>query len=201
MLDHQEPFDALRSERLGCYLADQPGLRMTISSAGFLLLQSRREAALQDALAEETGLRLPAPQQVCTQGNYALLWLTPTEWLLELPAEESLSLRSALARRLTSSVSVANDISDAFACCQVNGRRAAEVLMSGCSLDLRSSAFHPGRVACTVVADVPAILWKTGEPNRFRCLFDRSFAAHIRNWLRDATRGDPRESRPMAPAW
>lgn len=188
MLEHQEPFAALGNERLGCYLADQPGLRVTISDAGFLLLQSRRETALQDALAEETGLRLPAPQEVSTRGNYALLWLTPAEWLLELPAGESQSLRSALARRLNSSLSVVSDISDAFACCQVSGGRAAEVLMSGCSLDLRSWTFHAGRVARTVLADVPAILWKTGEPNRFRCLFDRGFAAHIRHWLSEATR-------------
>lgn len=201
MLEHQEPFDALGNERLGCYLADQPGLRMTISYAGFLLLQSRREAALQEALTEETGLQLPAPQEFCTRGNYALLWLTPAEWLLELPAVESLTLRNALARRLTSSLSVVNDLSDAFACCQVNGRRAAEVLMGGCSLDLRSEVFHPGRVARTVLADVPAILWKTGEPNRFRCLFDRSFAAHIRHWLTDVAQSDPRASRPVAATW
>lgn len=193
MLEHQEPFAALGNERLGSHLADQPGLRVTTSYAGFLLLQSRREAALQDALAQETGLRLPAPQEACTRGNYALLWLTPAEWLLALPAGESQSLQSALARRLTSSLSVVNDISDAFACCQVNGGRAAEVLMGGCSLDLRSGAFHTGRVSRTVLADVPAILWKTGEPNRFRCLFDRSFAAHLRHWLTDAT---PRKSRP-----
>jgi sarcosine oxidase subunit gamma len=152
------------------------------------LLQSRREAALQDALAEEAGLSLPGPHEACTRGNYALLWLTPAEWLLELPAGESQSLRSALARRLTPSHSVVSDISDAFACCQVNGNRAADVLMSGCSLDLRSWAFQTGRVARTALADVPAILWKTGEPNRFRCLFDRSFAAHIRHWLSEAAR-------------
>lgn len=115
MLEHQEPFDALGNEHLGNSLADQPGLRVTTSSAGFLLLQSKHEAALQGALAEETGLSLPGPHEACTRGNYALLWLTPA-------------------------------------------------------------------------ADVPAILWKTGEPNRFRCLFDRSFAARIRQWLTDATR-------------
>jgi heterotetrameric sarcosine oxidase gamma subunit len=188
MLEHQKPFDSLPESRGSCLVVDEPGLRVTLSGAGFLLLQSTSEATLQDALTSEIGLELPAPQQCCVRGNYTLLWLTPAEWLLELPAKETDSLQSALTRRLATSLTAMTDISDAFACCQVNGARATEMLMSGCSLDLRTRAFPAGRVARAALADIPAILWKTGEPHRFRCLVDRSFAGHLRNWLVDMTR-------------
>lgn len=188
MREHQEPFDSLR-EDLSSRLPNWAGLRVTISTAGLLLLQSRSEAALQDALTGEIGLTIPAPGEACVRGDYALLWLTPAEWLLELPVREIDSLQSALTRRLSTSFTVLTDMSDAFACLEVNGTSAAEVLMSGCSLDLHPHAFRAGRVACTEFADIPIIIRKTEEPHGFRCLIDRSFAGHMRNWLMDRAQG------------
>lgn len=188
MLKHQNSFESLREHRSGC-LADESGFRVTLSHAGYLLLQSTFESSLQDALASEIGLDLPAPHRASARDDYALLWLTPAEWLLELPAKETDSLQSALTRRLATSFAVVTDMSEAFACCEVNGARATETLMSGCSLDLRAHAFAEGRVARTALADIPAIVWKTGEPQRYRCIIDRSFAGHLRNWLLDVTRG------------
>jgi sarcosine oxidase, subunit gamma len=185
MLEHQKPVDSLREAR-GSDFAGEPGL----SGAGFLLLQSASESNLQDALTSEIGLDLPAPQGACVRGDYTLLWLTPAEWLLEHPVNETHSLQSALTRRLATSLAVVTDVSDAFACFEVRGARGAETLMSGCSLDLRTHAFPVGRVARTVLADIPAVVWNPGrEPHCFRCLVDRSFAGHLRNWLMDVARG------------
>ena len=187
MLEHRNPFDSLREGR-GVYLADHPGLRATTSEAGFLLLQSTAESGLQDALSSEIGLVLPAPQQASVRDDYALLWLTPAEWLLELPAKETDSLQIALTRRLAGSLTTVTDMSDAFACCDVSGTRAAEALMTGCSLDLHAHAFPSGRVARTALADIPVIIRNAGEPHGFRCLIDRGFAGHFRDWLADVAR-------------
>lgn len=188
MLEHRQPFDSLL-EGHGTHLADEPGFRVTPSDPGFLLLQSVSESHLQEALQREIGLELPPPQAACVRDHYALLWLTPTEWLLELPPKETDSLHIALTRRLAASLAAVTDMSDAFACCEISGARAAGALMSGCSLDLHTHAFPAGRVARTALAEVPAIVWKTGEPHRFCCLVDRSFAAHLRDWLLDLSRG------------
>jgi heterotetrameric sarcosine oxidase gamma subunit len=183
MLEHQKPFDFL----VGSH-ADQPGLRVSVSSVGLLLMQSASDAALQEALMSEIELQLPPPQRAIIRGEYSLLWLTPSEWLLELPTGAIESLQSPLTRRLAMSLAVVTDVSDAFACYQINGVRATEFLASGCGLDFRTQSFSTGRVARTLLADVPAIIWKTGEPQRFRCLVDRSFAAHLQDWLTDVSR-------------
>lgn len=189
MLEHQKPFESLR-DRQGGDLSDETKLQVELSSAGYLLLQSTSETTLQDAVASAVGLKLPAPQAASVRGDYALLWLTPAEWLLELPPRETDSLQNTLTRHLARSLAVVTDMSDAFACCQLTGACAAETLMSGCSLDLRAHAFPAGRIVRTSLADIPTTLWKTGEPQGFRCLIDRSFAAHLQNWLADATRGE-----------
>jgi heterotetrameric sarcosine oxidase gamma subunit len=93
----------------------------------------------------------------------------------ELPTRETESLQRALTQRLTTSLAVVTDISDAL----ISGACAAEVLMSGCSLDLHSHAFTVGRIARTSFADIPTIIRKTEEPYDFRCLIDRSFAGHM----------------------
>jgi len=194
MLEHQQPFESL-SDSLDGYLADEPGLRVRLSRPGFLLLQSTSESALQDALTSEIGLEIPAAQRATTVGDYALLWLTPAEWLLEHPPKETNALQSALTRRLASSLALTTDMSDAFVCCEVSGARAAEALMSGCSLDLRPEVFPAGLVARTALADIPAIIWNPGEPRRLRCLIDRTFAGHLRDWLVDVTRSQRASAR------
>lgn len=161
---------------------------MQPAETGLLLLQSASQSALQDALTSEFALRLPAPGETCSSGDYALLWLTPAEWLLECPVKDTDALHSALTRRLARSLAVVTDMSDAFVCFDLSGARASDVLASGCSLDLRADMFPAGRVARTSLTGIPAIIRKTGEPHGFRCLIDRSFAHHIRDWLLMITR-------------
>jgi sarcosine oxidase, subunit gamma len=187
MLEHQQPLDSPPDAR-GNDLAGEPGLRVQLAETGLLLLQSPSESALQDALNGEISLTLPAPGETCARGDYTVLWLTPAEWLLECPAEETDSLQSAFTRRLATSLAIVTDMSDAFACFELSGDRVDDVLMSGCSLDLRTAIFPTGRVARTSLAGVPAIIRKTGEPHGFRCLVDRSYARHIRDWLLMTTR-------------
>lgn len=187
MLEHQQPLD-LPPEARDSHPAGECGFRVQLAEPGLLLLQSPSESALQDALTTEINLRVPGPGETCTRGRHVLLWITPAEWLLECPMKEIDSLHSVFTRRLARSLAVATDMSNAFACFDVSGARTNDVLMSGCSLDFRTDAFPAGRVARTSLAGIPAIIRKTGEPHGFRCLVDRSYARHVRDWLLMITR-------------
>ena len=187
MLEHQQPLDS-QPEARGSDSADVPGFRMTLAEPGLLLLQSPSESTLQDALDGEISLSLPGPGDTRARGEYTLLWLTPAEWFLECPVAEIDSLQTALTRRLATSLAIVTDMTEAFACFELSGARTEDVLMSGCSLDLRADNFPAGRVAGTSLAAVPAIIRKTAEPHGFRCLVDRSYARHIRDWLLMITR-------------
>lgn len=182
MLEYRRPLDSPAQNGTGC-LVDDRGLQVVAIDLGLLLLQSTSESTLHDALMAEIGLQLPMPQEACVSGEYALLWLTPAEWLLEHPASETESLQIALSGRFATSLATVTNMNGAYACYEISGTRAAEVLMSGCSVNLHTHAFPANRVARTALADVPAIIWNIGRPQRLRCLVDRSFAAHLRDWL------------------
>jgi sarcosine oxidase subunit gamma len=164
------------------------GLGITpVRDRGLLLLQAASAHALRDALDQALDLTLPTAQNASVRGDYALLWLSPAEWLLELHVNETRAVESELSRRLTSSLAVVTDIGDALVSFELSGAGVLEILMTGCGLDLRPHAFPPGRVARTALADVPAILWNPGKPDRLRCLIDRGFAGHFLLWLEGAT--------------
>lgn len=187
MLEHQQSLDS-PPEAHGSHPAGEPGFGVQLAEMGLLLLQSPSESALQEVLTSEVNLELPAPGETRARGDYALLWLTPAEWLLECPVKNTDAVHKAFTRRLARSLAVVTDMSDAFACFDLSGTRTDDVLASGCSLDLRADIFPAGRVARTSLAGIPAIIRKTGEPHDFRCLVDRSYARHIRDWLLMTTR-------------
>ena len=186
MLEHRTPFDSIRKEEDPGSAAISRELIVTpVRDKGLLLLQSASLPALQAALEQEIGLPLPPAQQASLHAPYALLWLTPAQWLLELPAGECDSIGAALSGRLASALAAITDFSDALVALEVGGAGLADVLMSGCSLDLSADAFPPGRVARTALADVPAILWNPGGPGRIRCLIgERGFETHLFAWLK-----------------
>jgi heterotetrameric sarcosine oxidase gamma subunit len=188
MLEHRTPLDSVREdqghsgtaiERLDLHV-------ISIRDKGLLLLQSASVAAFQEALSDVLGLTLPSPQEAAVLNGCALLWLTPAEWLLELPADKTDTVEIALSHRLGSSLAVVTELSDALVELEVSGSGAPETLMTGCSLDMRPFSFRAGRVVRTALAGVPAIVWNPGNPDRFRCLIDRGFAEHFLAWLQGA---------------
>ena len=194
MLEHQQPFDPLLQGDDTRFVA-MADIQMTwLAGWGLLLLQSPSASALQDALMSHTGLALPAPQTASAGDNCALLWLTPREWLLACPVSQTESHRAALTRQLATCLAAVTDMSDALGVCELSGTRCADVLMSGCTLDLRVDAFSAGRCGRTGLADIPVILWNPGkEPFSIRCIVDRSHARHLADWLADAA------GRPVLP--
>lgn len=182
MLDRRVPYELLRT-RVSARSAHPNFQVELVSGRGLLLLQSTADSGLQEALCGEIGLALPATQHVSLRADCALLWLSPSEWLLEHAPAQTDALQTALTERLASSLAVVIDMTDAFAYFEIGGEIAAQALMTGCSLDLRTDAFPTGRVARTALADVPAIIWNPGGADCYRCLVDRSVSAHLWDWL------------------
>jgi sarcosine oxidase subunit gamma len=187
MLERRTPLDQVAGAR-DARIIDAPGLRVVpAADRGLVLLQADPgEPLLVRTAREQVGIGVPAAQAAAVDGEFALLWLAPKEFLLELPAARTPAMLAALVSRLAPLLAAVTDVSDAFAGFDVSGGAAPDVLMTGCTLNLQPDAFAPGRVARTALAGVPAILWKSADPSRFRCLVDRSYAAHLWNWLAQA---------------
>jgi heterotetrameric sarcosine oxidase gamma subunit len=189
MLEHRTPLDSIRERQAqhGPTIERRDFHVAPANEKGLLMLQSASVSSLQKALSQVLDLTLPAAQQVNVLGNYALLWLGPAEWLIEVPRDETDAVEGAPTQCMAPSLTVITDFSDALVSFEVSGSGAPETLMTGCSLDMRSHAFPARRVVRTALAGVPAILWNPGNPDRFRCLLDRGFAGHFLIWLEGTT--------------
>jgi sarcosine oxidase subunit gamma len=185
MLEHRAAFgfDDERSDPL----LQHPDLEVhAVRDPGLLLLRSASVEVLQKGVDEVLQLSLPGAQRTTVGRDCALLWLAPTEWLLVLPRGKADSIEPALTQRVGSSLAVVTNVSDGFACFEASGSKAAELLMSGCSLDLAPHSFPAGCVVRTALAEVPAILWNCADPDRIRGFIDRAFSAHLLAWLASA---------------
>ena len=143
------------------YVADG----VSISLAAPLKRYSLRS---RTAEALETVLNATVPQKIgATDGGIACLG--PDEWLLRTEADTVIPTGMGLPVAIT-------DISERSICLVLEGPRAAELLMTGCPLDLDN--FAVGRATRTIYETVEIIIIREGE-DRFHVEVWRSFAA----WL------------------
>ena len=105
------------------------------------------------------------------------LWLGPDEWLVIGAREEDFPDAAAVV-----------DVSANRVCFELVGDDVEHVLAQGCSLDLHSSVFAPGRCAQTLLAKAQVILHRR-DAETFRILVRPSYAPYLRLWLEDAIRG------------
>ena len=116
----------------------------------------------------ETLLGVKVPRTIgATQGGIACLG--PDEWLLRAEAGTTVATGEGMPVAVT-------DIGERAICLIVEGPRAAEILMSGCPLDLEN--FAVGRATRTVFETVEIILIRQTE-NTFHVEVWRSFS----DWL------------------
>ncbi|MDQ0662642.1 sarcosine oxidase subunit gamma [Arthrobacter ulcerisalmonis] len=165
-----------------------------LSEVPFLTMVGLRATPGSEAaqrLAAVTG-GLPAGSgAVAGSGDTSVLWLGPSEFLVVAPTEAHESLGGGLIPALRDALGTGAgqvvDLSANRTTFELTGPRARAVLEKGCSLDLHPRVFRAGTAFSTGIANIPAILWKTGEES-FRIFPRASFAEFLGRWLLDAMR-------------
>jgi heterotetrameric sarcosine oxidase gamma subunit len=120
------------------------------------------------------GMTLPDTCRAVVNGDRALLWLGPNEFLL-------------LAPEGTRQPSDAVDVSHRDTAIDVWGPRAAWVINAFCALDLHPSAFPVGMCTRTLFAKAQIVLWRT-DTDVFHIEVARSFAPYVWECLEEARR-------------
>jgi sarcosine oxidase, subunit gamma len=105
----------------------------------------------RDAKSIESLLKVKIPQKIgATEGG--ILCLGPDEWMMRAPQGTELKLGSDVA---------ITDVSERSICVVLEGPRAAEILMSGCPLDLDQLAV--GRATRTIYETVEIIVIRESD--------------------------------------
>lgn len=141
-----------------------------------------RAADLATILRDRAGLDLPQPGHAAVAAHAAALWIAPDTALLVGDAATLDALRAAIPASLAAAV----DQSFGYAVLRLSGPEAPRALAKGCRVDLDPRAFAPGRVARTVVAQVPTILHRLDATPRFDLLVPSTLARSFADFLIEA---------------
>jgi sarcosine oxidase subunit gamma len=128
------------------------------------------------------------PCRASQGGVRAALWLGPDEYLLLAPDAEARALALALEQALDGAPHSLVDVSHRQTGLEVSGPQAADILNSGCPLDLDLAAFPVGMCTRTALAKAEIVLWRTA-PDVFRIEVWRSFTDYVARFLDEAVRG------------
>ena len=177
-------------------LAAVPGAGLRLAEVPFtaklILRGDAGDAAFRAGAEEALGCPLPAAGGSCAGSAGAVLWLGPGEWLATGPPDAEERMAEALGRALSGHRAAIVDVTDGRVQLRLSGPRVREVLAKGCPLDLHPSAFGPGRVAASLLAQADILLHCLGTEGEapadpvFDLYVARSFAPYVRAWLVDA---------------
>ncbi len=168
-----------------------PGFIWAPSLARFVF---RGDARAEAAASAAYGLEFPALLNRATSkggrgqpGARVALRLGPDEVLLIAPREEGPALFDAMDAAAAGMPQALVDMSDRHLGFVLEGAQAADLLNSGCPLDLALPAFPVGMVTRTLFHKAEIILWRMA-PEVFRVEVWRSFTPYVCAMLAEAAR-------------
>jgi sarcosine oxidase, subunit gamma len=114
--------------------------------------------------------------------------LGPNEWLLIGPYGDAKVIVAQIDAALGGRFYTLVDISHRNVGLTVSGRRAADVLNSGCPLDLAEAAFPTGMATRTLMGKAEIVLMKLDDTPTYQVECWRSFSTYVRDFLVEAAR-------------
>lgn len=139
----------------GFVTVSEAGLRGMITLRGDL-----SSDAIAGALADVTGLDMPAQRCVNSAGDMAAAWMSPDELLLMLPYDQAGVMAQKLAQALAGEFATVANVSDARAVFTLQGAGVFDALAKICPVDF--SEFDQGEIRRTRAAQVAAAVWMSG---------------------------------------
>jgi sarcosine oxidase subunit gamma len=171
--------DAIGSARPGHYGAPGTGVvlaRATIDAA-WNLQGDPNHAPFVAAADRLCGIAPPRAANTCARhGSLLVLWLGPRSWLAVEGQRAALADADAARDALNAAGGALFDVSSSRAAFALRGVKAAEVLASGCPLDLDARAFAPGTCAQSVFGHLNVLVYRH-DPTTFTLMVATSFAA------------------------
>jgi sarcosine oxidase subunit gamma len=160
-------------------------LRALPPAARFIL---RGDARVLTAAGGAVGFVInQTPCRASRRDARAALWLGPDEYLLLAPEAEARTLQLALEAGLKGLAHSLVDVSHRQTSLTIAAEHAADILNSGCPLDLHPAAFPVGMCTRTALAKADIVLWRTAAA-AFQIEVWRSFADYVARFLAEAAR-------------
>lgn len=184
VLDATQPIDA----------GSKVSIRALPAEARFVL---RLPEASAQSLATLAGMNIALPINRASQNEGRMAArLGPDEWLLIVPEADAEMVLAEAAAQLGQHHHAFIDISHRNIAIEVSGTGAAEVINSGCPLDLGADHFAPGDATRSLLGKAEIVLFRLvdltdarGQTHpRYRIECWRSFGRYVHGYLGEAAR-------------
>ncbi|SIS56305.1 sarcosine oxidase subunit gamma [Neptunomonas antarctica] len=155
---------------------------------GHLTLRCNQNNPDQLAAVETVlGLALPIqPLTAVVKGDISIRWMSPDEWLIVVPGEQTFDIESCFRDVMTGHYSLVNG-SGGQTIIELWGPDVVSLLKKCTPIDFHPTQFPVGKVVSSIFAKSGAVISRTGE-DRFELVIRRSFADYLWLWLQDASR-------------
>ena len=175
---------ANRTEPTDTYI----GLR-EISTRGMIDVRGfATDRKFLSAAKDVLGFDMPKQPRTSTAfGDVKALWLSPDQWLILCARDKAAALTSELAKATANTHALVVDVSDMRSILRIEGDRAHEVMMKGCSLDFTGDAIKTGYARRVRFAEIAALINIVGE-NIIDLYVFRSYANYAWDFLLKAAR-------------
>lgn len=145
-----------------------------------------KNADLTGAAARVLGVELPMqPLTSIESGSTIVRWISPDEWLITVPNDQSFDLETRFRAEMSGHYSLVN-ASGGLTIFKLSGERVVDMLKKATPVDLHDSEFPVGKVVSTVFAKSGATIRRTGA-TEFELVVRRSFADYLWLWIQSAS--------------
>ena len=139
-----------------------------------------------ETLGTVAGLPLDLPiNRFAPADGWLAARLGPDEWLIIGPPSQADNLNAAITAARVGRNQAIVDVSQASVAFAVEGPDAANILNTGCPLDLDSRQFCVGSATRTILGKCEIVLFRLNE-DEFRVECWRSFSEYVHAFLLDA---------------
>jgi sarcosine oxidase, subunit gamma len=178
--------DGVGAKRIAGITSDSVIIRLLAPRARFSL---RLDPGLLPTTARVAGFTLDmVVNRRMATGEKAAMRLGPDEWLLSGTEGEAAQIAVDVGAALAGLHHGLVDVGHHYVALSVSGPRAADVVNSGCPLDLSPAAFPAGSATRTLLGKAEVVLAKTDDVPAFEVACGRSFAAYVHDFLLEAAR-------------
>lgn len=145
-----------------------------------------KNAELTGAAARVLGVELPMqPLTSVESGSTIVRWISPDEWLITVPNDQSFDLETHFRAEMSGHYSLVNG-SGGLTIFKLSGDKVVDMLKKSTPVDLHDSEFPVGKVVSTVFAKSGATIRRTGA-TEFELVVRRSFADYLWLWIQSAS--------------
>ncbi len=145
------------------------------------------DMAFIDAVRDVVDVSPPlVANTVNREGETAILWLGPDEWLVTAPAEAG-DLADRLRAALAEMHHAVADVTESRVILRLSGLAARDLLAQCCSLDFHASVFQSGMCAGGHLALAHVTIHQVADDPAYEIYVHRGFADYLWRWLETAS--------------